>query len=210
MIRVHKPTTQNPFIFGSQPLTLRTGCCFGFNTSSVALELIRRNINPTSVVYPQYGVHFGHYNAPGIACVNVNIPDEFNELFGRNKIPSIQQNIFELIGYKLADHKELQFLQERHRGKYTNILLSEYLDFKQEDKSTFVLINQDTEVVNNTIRLLQKHINTTPLDLVLVDLPDTIWKPKDSKIVPQSVESYRIFLRELKQYFNFTYTYATM
>jgi len=192
-----------------------------------------RNIHPNSIVYPQYGAQFGgaqstsisqeksgNYIYDKIACINTSArctrsfcetlcqQDGFIELFGNYKSPSIQESIFREIGYDIEDHAELQYIDQRHHAKYKNILCNTYLKFNSRYKNVFVLINNNQDVIDDTINLLKNHIENNYVDLVIVKCDDTIIHPIDRNIKAQSLEAYIQFVEMIRPYFRFTYTFS--
>lgn len=211
MIRIYEATPKNPYVFPSHPITLRTACSAGFNRSATVRELIRRNVHPNSVIFPQYGARYGHYDNPRIGCVSTKCRgynDQFHTVFGVRKVECIQEILFQKLGYTIRDVPEIQNINMQDHKEYRDLISNEYLNFDNSLYNVFVLINEDMTVIRNTIELLKRHVGENTLDLVIVKLDDTIWEPRRVYVLPQSEEAYREFISEVRQFFKFNYTFS--
>lgn len=202
MTNIYYPTIYTPYNFNPQEkIILRTACSAGVNRSATVRKIIKKNINPASIVYRQYGAHYGNYKNDRIVSISNGPRDGYYQLFGSDKCPSVQATIFLELGYVLPDNMGLQYLEEEHRKAYTEMILEKFWKFDPSLKNVFVLINEDDTVINNVIAQLNE-INAN-IDLVIVKMTDTIYEPIDPNVKPQSKRAYEKFIELVKPYFSF-------
>jgi len=204
-IRIYYPTDKSTYHFGKRPIILRTACSAGFNRSAVVREIIKRNIHPESVVYPQYGVFLGNYSNQAVGCVNTNLRDGFFEYFGCDKVPSIQATIFEALGHMPSLHEKVFYLPQYEQERYRDVIHDYYWNFDSTYQNVYVIVNEDKEIIKSLINQLRKTARTN-VDLIVINLPDTICQPEESHVIPQSAHAYHNFVKKIKQYFSFEYT----
>ncbi len=81
------------------------------------------------------------------------------------------------------------------------MILSMFWNIKTDLKNVFVLINENDDVINTVIKRLAEA--NYLCDLVIIKEIDTIYKPNNDNIVSQSIDAYKIFLNNIKLYFEF-------
>lgn len=194
------PTHEKPYIIDSKtPIILRTACYAGVNRSATIREILKQKIHKDSVIFPQYGAYYGNYNYDDIVCISTKQRDGFYEVFETDKSPSIQGLIFSQLGYTpLETMEEQQYLERSHHKSYKTFIQEQYWTEPKLLKSVFILSLTDPDIVSNVFHQLQE--SNISCDLVVLSLNDTIFKPSDPDIKPQSKEAYLEFIKIVNQY----------
>lgn len=197
MATIYYPTPSNPYRFTRKPIILRTACTAGVNRSATIREFVKCHIHKNSIVYAPYGALYGDYEKT-IISVN-SCRDGFYDLFGYDKTRSIQSQIFLQLGYTLYDNMELQYLEIRDYKSYRNIINDQYWTFDNTLKNVFILVNENQDVINSVIIKLKNEI----VDIVVLQIHDTIHRPQSANILPQSRDAYSAFIEAISVYFKF-------
>ena len=208
-INIVKPTPDQPYIINNKdPIILRVACSAGINRSACVREYLSKRMHPDSIIYPQYGAHFSDYENDQIIIHQISHGDGFVELFETNKVPNIQYSIFQKLGTPCSGiiedtHKEyhLDMDQTHHIEKYKNELYDTFWNIEHEGKKNiFILINEHQKTIDTVIQRLSD--TGKSVDLVIINVIDTIYRPTSEHIKPQSYEAYCSFVHEISKYFN--------
>ena len=219
MINTFEPTIKSPYVINTTgSAVFRIACSAGVNRSTTIREYIKSKVSKSNIFYQPYGAQYGNYNNSEIICIRTTESDGFAELFGHDKPPSIQASIFDQLNYPVSNHLALQKLNDVDKNKYKNIIMDYWNLFQECDripgkefshkgniepksKNIFIIINDDKNVIENVRNELSK--TNKSVDLVILNIPDIIYYPIDSKIKPQSLEAYQYFIQIASQLFEF-------
>ena len=78
-----------------------------------------------------------------------------------------------------------------------------YWTVDTKHKNVFIVINEYREIVDRIIKRLTDHNKEIKVDLVILKLPDTIFRPPSDEIQPQSIEAYKYFISNIVPLFEF-------
>lgn len=200
-LTVIKPSSQNPYVIDpNNPIILRVACRAGVNRSAITRQYIKNNIHPHSVVFPQYGAYCGDYESGKIGNYQKITNDGFNEVFGVSKCINMQGIIFKQLGYgDVTEYNKGVILDEDHRQIYAKQIIKLFWSTKDSNvgyKNIFVLINEDKEIINLVKKRLEQM--DEEVELIIMKIEDTIYKPVVEGILPNSKESYQYFLDIVK------------